>query len=291
MNIRELTLFKHLAGSLHFGKTSQACNITPSALTRTIQRLEEQLGNKLFNRDNRSVSLTQAGKLFKDYADEVISRWYELQNKLSTDDILRGELSLYCSVTAVYSILPKMLGEFRKQYPEIHINLQTGDAAMALTKLQSGEVDISIAALQESEKQNLLFKKMIETPLVFISPKKYPEAVIYNEKEQINWHKTPIVMAKQGLSRKRVESWFSTNKIKPVIYGHVAGNEAIIAMVSLGCGIGIVPKLVLEKSPFQTEVTALQVTPKLKPFNVGLCTLEKNLNNPVVKTFWKITDT
>ena len=43
MNIQELKLFKHLTGTLHFGRTSQACNITPSALTRTIQRLEEEV--------------------------------------------------------------------------------------------------------------------------------------------------------------------------------------------------------------------------------------------------------
>ena len=56
MNIHELKVFKHLAGTLHFGRTSRACNITPSALTRTIQRLEEEVGKKLFIRDNRSAA-------------------------------------------------------------------------------------------------------------------------------------------------------------------------------------------------------------------------------------------
>ncbi len=288
MNIRELIIFRHLAKSLHFGRTSRACNLTPSALTRSIQRLEDQLGHKLFQRNNRSASLTRAGKLFKDYADDVISRWYELQNKLSADDVLRGELSLYCSVTAVYSILPNMLAKFRIKYPEIHINLQTGDAAMALAKLQNGEVDISIAALQEPTRQKLIFKKMIETPLVFIRPQRFPETVIYNNNE-INWHKTPIIIAKQGLSRKRVEKWFSANGIIPDIYAQVAGNEAIIAMVSLGCGVGVVPRLVLEKSPFQKQVAIIEVTPPLKPFKVGLCAMEKNLINPVVQAFWAIT--
>jgi LysR family positive regulator for ilvC len=251
--------------------------------------MEEQLGNKLFNRDNRSVNLTHAGILFKDYADDVISRWYDLQNKLSTDEVLRGEISLYCSVTAVYSILPKMLGKFREIYPQIHINLQTGDAAMALLKLQNGEVDISIAAFQEHAKHKIIFKKMIETPLVFIGPRRFPETVVY-DKGEINWHKTPIIMAKQGLGRKRVEQWFSGNGIIPDIYAQVAGNEAIIAMVSLGCGIGIVPQLVLEKNPFHDQVKILNITPRLKPFNVGLCTLEKNLKNPVVQSFWTITE-
>ena len=63
MDFNELRLFNHLAGTLHYGKTSRACNISPSALSRTIVRLEEEVGHKLFYRDNRSVELTDTGKI------------------------------------------------------------------------------------------------------------------------------------------------------------------------------------------------------------------------------------
>jgi LysR family positive regulator for ilvC len=74
MNIRELNLFLHLSSTLHFGQSSRACNITRSGLTRTIQRLEQELGELLFLRDNRSVVLTRAGELFRDYAEHVMQR-------------------------------------------------------------------------------------------------------------------------------------------------------------------------------------------------------------------------
>ena len=61
MDIRAITIFNHLAHSLHFGRTSRACNLSPSALTRTIQRIEEELGQPLFQRDNRTVTLAPAG--------------------------------------------------------------------------------------------------------------------------------------------------------------------------------------------------------------------------------------
>jgi LysR family transcriptional regulator, positive regulator for ilvC len=287
MDIRELKLFRHLADSLHFGRTSQACNITPSGLTRTIKRLETALDKQLFVRDNRSVALTPAGKIFQDYAEDVIHRWNELQNSLSTDSILRGELSLYCSVTAILSILPEILGRFRKTYPEVHINLQTGDAAMALAKLQSGEVDVTIAALPDKLPPQLEFIKIIETPLIFIAPNRFPETILYAADGTIDWQRTPLILAERGLSRTRAQRWFAEKKIQPTIYAQVAGNEAIITLVSLGCGIGIVPALVLEKSPLQERVTTLAATPHLKPFSVGICTVGKNKANPVVQAFWK----
>ncbi|MFH1217584.1 MAG: HTH-type transcriptional activator IlvY [Pseudomonadota bacterium] len=290
MDIQKLLIFKHLAGSLHFGRTSQSCNITPSALTRTIQRLEEEVGKKLFIRDNRSVSLTPAGRRFRIYAEETIKNWHQLRNDLTSGKkSLSGELSLFCSVTAVYSILPKLLKRFRKEYPRVHINLQTGDAANALPKLQNGEADATIAALPDNLPDQLQFIKVIETPLIFIAPAQFQETVQYDG-DAINWQTTPMIMAERGLGRRRLDNWFKTRDIQPNIYAQVSGNEAIIAMVSLGCGIGVVPKLVLEKSPMQDQVVTVTTEPALTPFTVGVCTARKNMQNPIIRSFWDIAD-
>ena len=121
LKIRELELFRHLASTLHFGRTSLECNITPSGLTRTIQRLENNVGQALFFRNNRSVHLTPAGILFKEYCEETISNWHLFRSHLKSDTALRGELSLYCSVTAILSILPQIFKIFRKTHPEVMI--------------------------------------------------------------------------------------------------------------------------------------------------------------------------
>lgn len=286
MYIRELKLFKHLADSLHFGRTSQACNISPSGLTRAIQRLENELGEKLFIRTKRSVSLTSAGNIFNEYADNVLQLWNKLQNNLVNDGILRGELSLYCSVTAILSILPTILERFRKTHPQVHINLQTGDAAMALARLERGETEVTIAALPDKIPGQLEFIKIIETPLIFIAPKRFPETVVLKN-DTIDWQHTPLILAERGLSRKRADWWFKENKIIPNIYAQVAGNEAIITMVSLGCGVGVIPQLVLTKSPLQDQVIIVKKSPSLKPFSVGVCTTAKNKHNPIVKAFWQ----
>ncbi len=295
MNIRELKLFRHLSKSLHFGKTSRACNITPSALTRMVQRIESDLDESLFIRDNRTVKLTAAGEAFKRYAEDVMQRWNELQNELASDrdGNLRGALSLYGSVTAVYSILPNILKQYRKMYPEVQINLETGDAAKALTKLQNGEVDVSIAALPEKRLNGMEVMKIVETPLVFIAPVNSPDTVRYCDrgesvKKEIDWHRTPLIIADHGLSRDRFDRWLANQNVSPNIYAQVAGNEAIIAMVSLGCGVGVIPELVLDKSPLKDDVVVLNVLPALRPFSIGVCALKKNMSNPRIEAFWSV---
>jgi len=290
VNIRELELFRHLASTLHFGRTSLECNITPSGLTRTIQRLENDLGETLFFRNKRSVHLTPAGMLFKEYCEETISNWHLFRSQLKSDTVLRGELSLYCSVTAIISILPKIFRRFRKTHPEVMIHVQTGDAAKALAKLQSQEVDISIAALPDHQPEGLDFIELLKTPLLFIYPRFFPETLIYAA-GAIDWTRTPIILPADGLSRTRGEKWFADKGIRPYIYSQVSGNEAIIAMVSMGCGVGVVPRLVLEKSSLVNEVEILDISPRLKPFTVAACTFVKNKRNPLVESFWNIVET
>lgn len=287
MDNRELRLFKHLASTLHFGQTSRACHVTPSALTRIIQRLEEELGEVLFLRDNRSVSLTAAGRLFRSYADDVLQRFEILQGDLAKEDVLGGEVSVYCSVTAAYSILPAVIQKFRTLHPKVHINLQTGDAALALTRLQNRDVDITVAALPRRLPKRVEFLKIVDTPLVFITPSAFPETIQWQE-QTIDWQQTPLIMANFGLSRERTEKWFRKKNISPNVYAEVAGNEAIIAMVALGCGVGVVPGLVLEKSPLKEQIDIVAVAPELESFSIGLCTMKRNMQRPQVDAFWKV---
>ena len=289
MNIRELELFRHLASSLHFGKSALECNITPSGLTRTIQRMESEIGEPLFFRNNRSVTLTPAGSLFKEYCDETISRYHLFQNNLKNDAVLRGELTLYCSVTAILSILPKIFKNYRTKHPHVMLHIQTGDAANALNMLRKREVDIAIAALPDHHFPEIEFLELTETPLLFIYPKFSPETVCY-QGNTIDWEKTPLILPSKGLSRTRVERWFAEKGIRPYIYSQIAGNEAIIAMVAMGAGVGIVPQLVLEKSSLKQEVTVLETSPNLEPFVVGACALAGNRQNKLVRSFWSIVE-
>ncbi len=136
MNIRNLQLFLHLTESRSFSKTAQQMHISPSALSRTIQRLEDELGHAVFIRDNRSVELTSAGQKLMPVATSIVAEWRGLKVELAdAEQKVRGKLTLFCSVTASYSHLPSILNLLRQNYPQIEIQLLTGDPAKPLNTL------------------------------------------------------------------------------------------------------------------------------------------------------------
>ena len=81
----ELELFLTLARTRHFQQASVQSNISPSALSRAIQRIENEVGEKLFDRNNRNVSLTPAGLVFRSYAEQMLKIWKEGRQALSQE--------------------------------------------------------------------------------------------------------------------------------------------------------------------------------------------------------------
>ena len=100
----------------------------------------------------------------------------------------------------------------------------------------------------------------------------------------------PMVLSERGVSRGHVDGWFRQRDINPRNYAQVAGNEAIGRMVSLGFGIGVVPKIVLDNSPLRERVQVLDVKPELAPYDIGLFALNKSLKNPMVEAFWSLIE-
>jgi len=287
MDYDELRLFLHLSRSLHFGRTSRECHVSPSALSRTIQRLESEVGQPLFTRDRRSVELAPAGEALKVHAAETLSRFQALRTRLSdSTERLTGTLGIFASVTACQSFLPDALASFRRRHPDIHIRLETGYAADALGMLSRGAVDVALAAVPSRTPPGLVSRTLFVTPLTFVAPASEGEVSRLVEERSIPWEKVPIVLPTTGAGRVSAERFFRRRRVKPNIYGEVPGNEAILSLVGLGCGVGVVPKIVLDKSPLRSAVHALDVDADLGDLNVGACAEKSKLRHAIVRAFF-----
>jgi LysR family positive regulator for ilvC len=281
MDITKLKLFCALASSLHFGRAANACHVSPSTLSRNIKQLEDDLGVSLFERDNRSVALTHEGQSYLNFAKEVLQQWETYQESLIAQaDQLHGQLSIYCSVTASYSFLYDILTEFRVKHPGIAIKLHTGDPAQSIERVQAGYEDIAIAAKPEKLPAGISFKPIAHSSLVFICAKDHQEW------KEADWNHIPIIIPEEGLPRERLNQWFNEQGIKPNIYAEVKGNEAIVSMVSLGFGVGVLPKIVVDNSPLANQVETFARQPDLGPYSMGICVMEKRLKSPILAAFW-----
>lgn len=295
MDIHDLKCFLHLAQTLHFGNSAQALYMSASTLSRQIQRLEDEVGEPLFLRDNRRVELTQAGKILQQFAQNTVWEYEQLRHQLDyqrqiDQTILTGELRIFCSVTAAYSHLPSILDRFRAAYPAVEIKLTTGDAADALEKVTTNEADLGIAGQPSHLPNTILFHKIGDIDLVLIAPNMQGSLRDSLQQTTIDWSKIPFILPEHGPSRKRVDQWFKQQKIThPHIYATVAGHEAIVPMVALGCGVAIIPEVVLDNSPdtMKARVTKIAV-PELTAFDLGICVQKKRLNESLIEAFWAV---
>jgi LysR family positive regulator for ilvC len=286
MDIRSLTLFVNLASTLHFGKTAALTHVSPSTLSRAIQRLEEQLGSQLLIRDNRSVVLTAEGQALLSYAEQQIEQYQMLKQSLKASQTeLTGSLSIYCSVTASYAYLPPMLERFRQAHPNVDINLDTGDAAEGLDKIKHQRVDVAIAARSDNLPSSVFFRSIASVPLGIIVPKINGAVKKALQQDPIDWAAIPIILPEHGVARKRFERWFREQHVgRPNVYAQVAGQEALVSMVALGLGIGLSPIVVADNSPVREKVEILPET-QILPFDLGLCCFKRKLDDPVVGAF------
>lgn len=287
MDYKDLHIFLLLCHTLHLGKASTQAHLSASSLSRRLSRMEEELGTRLFQRDSTPLVLTRAGEAFRQHAEHTLLDFQQLKSSLSTTESdLTGRLTLFCSVTASYSFLADLLSRFREQYPRVDLRIHTGDASESIDRVLSNEADVVIAARPEQLPVSLTFKAMATTPLLFIAPKTLgliPEL----SQEPIPWETIPMVLSESGLARSRVNQWFTNKKKHPRIYAQVTGNEAIVSMVALGVGVGVVPELVLRNSPMANRVRILNAQPELEPFSIGLCAQSERLHEPLLNALWK----
>lgn len=290
MDLDALRLFLHLSETLHFARTSHECHISPSALSRAIQRLERSVGQPLFDRDNRSVELTRAGARFRQFAADTLAAWERVHAELGAPGAqLRGAISIFATVTACQSFLPELLSRFRQAHPDIHIRLETGYAADALAMLETQAVDVTVAALPKKVPRRLATRVLTRTALIFVGPTRPCDVSRRIDAAPVDWARLPLVLPAFGLARRALDRWLAARRINPLVYSEVTGNEAILSLVSTGCGVGVVPGLVMERSPLRANVRAISTEEPLGELDIGVCCRKKALDNALVRAFWDST--
>lgn len=289
MDVRSAQLFLHLASSLNFAKTSDQMFVSPSTLTRVIQRLEQELNTTLFERDKRSVRLTAAGVRVQRFVRLWLDEWHQLQLDLQlTSAELSGTLRIFCTVTASYSHLPALLDKFRLQCPKAEIQLTTGDASAAIERIRADEADVAIAAYPEQLPANMFFQNISTVPVRLIAPVIPCRVNDLLAQQPINWNEVPMILPEHGPARSRFDKWLADRAITPAVVAKVDGHEAMVSMVALGSGITIVPEPVLQHSPVRERVRILESEYQYKPFELGVCMLYKRRQEPLLQAFWQL---
>ncbi|MED1915550.1 LysR family transcriptional regulator [Bacillus thuringiensis] len=161
MELLQLQYFLTVARMEHMTEAARSLHVTQSSLSKTIQRLEEDLGVPLFDRKGRKLRLNEFGSKFLCRVERAL---FELeQGKLELSDLSNPEHGTLELAVTTASTLPNILREFRKKRPDIQFHVQMLTTQEMVTLLHRGEVDFCLSSppIQDDD---------IECQIVFIDP-------------------------------------------------------------------------------------------------------------------------
>ncbi|MCY8200232.1 LysR family transcriptional regulator [Bacillus subtilis] len=282
MEWEQLEYFQTLARIQHVTKAAETLSITQPALSRSIVRLENQLGVPLFDRQGRSIKLNKYGERFLKRVDSIIKEFTEgkeeIQSLLKPD---QGEVSLGFLHTLGTTIVPNLIGAFKNQYPNVHFQLNQSHSNQLLDKLKSGELDLCLLASFPVE-SNIMWKPLWKEELFLFLPKNHVLAT----REDITLNEIanePFVLMKEGFAlRVTIDHIFEQVNINPNIVFEGEEAATIAGFVAAGLGVSILPDF---KGLDQTNIAKVRISWPRFERTVGISWIEEKYLPPVTENF------
>lgn len=268
---RRLQVFFMVAKVLSFTKAAETLHMTQPAVTFQVKQLEEFFNTRLFDRTHNKISLTDAGKIVYDYS-ELILEYYEKMNdevKQLTGEVA-GSLLIGASTTIAEYMLPRLLGAFKRQFPDINIRLQVGNTETIVAMIENNMIDLGVVEAPVYNKNlevevcridEMVLIVSIDHPLASKSKISVEELKKYRyiSREEGSGSRSVIdsYIKEQGLS-------YSDLKVEM----ELGSPEAVKMAVESNVGIAIVSRTTLNKELKLNTLKAIPLDPPLtRPFS------------------------
>jgi len=241
MNLDQIRNFYEVAVHRSFTLAAEKLFRTQPAISTQVRILEEELGEKLFDRIGKKVCLTQAGELLFGYAERLLRLHDEAKlaiTELNTSP--KGKLLIGANEATCLYVLPHLFALFKEKYPEVQISIYRNFSKKVVDKILENQLDFGIVTLPIPD-HDLYMVPIAEDELSLITSPKHPLA----KRELIQFEEVvpyPFIFHKAGTTRERLMKHFGPLWDNMNISMELASIETIKKFVSIGLGISIVPK-------------------------------------------------
>jgi len=248
MEVDQLRYFLRVAGRSNFTRAAEDLGISQPALSRSIQKLEEELGQPVFERKARSVSLTEAGVLLQSRAQQVLTIIEDTKAEI-TDDGQSGRVRVGAIPTIAPYFLPNLLRQFSSEFPNSSLIVQENTTDSLLKSCTQGEIDLAILALPVPTKY-LEVEELFEEELLLVLPPEHPLV----EKLKIRLSDVeplPFVLLDEAhCLSDNIVSFCRQRSFQPVAVERTSQLTMVQELVSLSHGVSMIPAMarVLDQS-------------------------------------------
>ena len=278
MDLQQLKVFRSAAKLGGFTRASEQLGLSQSTVSQHIKQLEDELGCSLFLRSGKKIYISEAGKLLYTYADRIFT---ELKNaEMSVRELSamkRGTIRLGVGATTLTYQLPKVLGEYKRRYPDIELIVTTSTTELLLQQVSSQTVDLAIVMQISENPSNLLITPLESEELVLILSAEHPMAR-KNTLDPGDLENLPFILyERHSVMQKLIESFFVQMKISPKVTMELENIEAIKSLVSAGLGASIVPVCSVSQSLQASMLRVMRIKGFTLERSLALATLDTEI--------------
>lgn len=243
MEIHQLRYFLAVAKTANFSRAAEQCRVAQPSLSQQIMKLEDELGERLFERTKRAVSLTPAGERLRAHAERVLDELEQARASVCEGGgVVRGRVALGVLPTVAPFYLPERLRKFSEEYPEVEVDIHEDTTVQLVKAVLAKEIDLALVSLPV-EQRGLVSETLFEESLLAALPaghvlaKKRKLTLADLENESFILMKEGHCLAGQALAFCRMEGF------APKVSFRSAQIETMRAFVAAGWGVSVVPQM------------------------------------------------
>src|SRR5512143_3522621 len=174
MDLDQLHTFLEIVRLKSFSKAAQTCYRTQPAISAQVRQLEQELNTTLFERLGTRISLTAAGKVFAEYAEQILELRKRAQDSINElDRVPRGELMIAANEATCIYVLPQVFSEYKKRFPNVQLNVDRSYGARVVQAVTDNLADFGITQLPVEEKK-LQVVKIHADEIKLLAPARHP---------------------------------------------------------------------------------------------------------------------
>lgn len=289
INLNDLTVFLAAAECGNFSKTGRQLHLSQPAISQKIVSLEKRFGTKLFTRQGRTVRLTETGQALQPIARELLSSARRLEETMaSLQGEVVGEMNIGCSTASGKYLLPRLIARFRRQYPQVRINVLISSRNSVLDRLLAGELSLGVTS-KKIEHRDLDYQDFFTDDVILIAAANHPWGN-YRHVYPDDILDEPLILREDVAGTREVLiDGLQCCDISPDMLNvaMVLGNaEAIVMAVGEEIGVAFVSRLAAERDLQVGRVVEVQVDGVDLQHNIYLA---RNVKLPATRAqseFW-----
>ncbi|MBY0054371.1 LysR family transcriptional regulator [Brevibacillus agri] len=283
MEWQQLEYFQTLARMQHVTRAAEAMSLSQPALSRSIARLEEELGVPLFERQGRTIMLNRYGQLFLKRVNRILKEFedgkQELRDLVHPD---RGEVALGFLHTLGTSLIPDLIGAFRAKSPSIGFTMIQNHSYSLLEHLDAGELDLCLLAEPTETKLPIQWTPLWSEELFAIVPIGHPlagrESILLSEIAEESF----IFLKKGYALRRTTDQLFEQLGVTPRVTFEGEEAATVAGLVAAGLGVSLLPDL---RGIDQSKIAQIRIrTPKCQRV-IGMALVKGGYLSPAAVRF------